>query len=262
MHLIIGSSNSHKVREISQILAGLGGIECVPFTDLEPMPEIEETGKTFAENAALKALTLAQYLRARDGAQMSGRHTAVDSGDTHSFERLAAERAREAREGSTNQPTSGRFGRVTGSARIRAGELLILADDSGIQVDALKGAPGVMSARYAGVHGDDDGNNAKLLRELEGVAPDKRSARFVCAISLATPSEVLFTVEGRVEGRIARKPEGKLGFGYDPLFFYPPFGKTFGQVSPEQKNSVSHRSEALKQFRLQFERLLKMEGRL
>jgi len=261
VEVIIGSSNSHKVREIKDILQGIPSVQCVPFSDLEELPEIDENGRTFAENSALKARLLAQYLFARRGVRASGRHTAVDSSDTRSFEKIAAERSREMAASGGRASSSGRMGMVGGDRpRVRPFDLMVLADDSGIVVDALGGQPGVHSARYSGVHGDDDANNAKLLREMEGVANDRRSARFVCSISLATQHGVLFTVEGKVEGRIAKSCEGRSGFGYDPLFYYPPFDKTFGQVDAAQKNAVSHRAEALKQFRERFVKLLASEG--
>jgi XTP/dITP diphosphohydrolase len=128
---------------------------------------------------------------------------------------------------------------------------LSLADDSGLEVDALDGAPGVYSSRYAGEEGNDDKNNAKLLDELRGVAEDKRGARFVCALALCAPEGrggKAWTVRESCEGRIAFGLKGQNGFGYDPLFFYPPFGKTFGEVDRETKATVSHRGKALKKL--------------
>lgn len=260
LEIIVGSGNSHKIREIQEILAGVSSVRCVPFGDIDELPEIDENGRTFAENSALKARLLAQYLFARRGVRASGRHTAVDSSDTQSLEKISAERARERGLGARGTG-SGRMSMVTGDKpRIRPFDVLVLADDSGIVVDALGGQPGVHSARYSGRHGDDDANNAKLLREMEGIPAERRSARFVCSMSLATPSGVLFTVEGKVEGKIARACEGRSGFGYDPLFYYPPFDKTFGQVDAAQKNRVSHRAEALKLFRERLVKLLASEG--
>ena len=129
--------------------------------------------------------------------------------------------------------------------------MLTLADDSGLEVDALNGAPGIYSARYAGAEGNDDKNNAKLLRELQGVAEEKRSARFVCALALCAPKSSgmkEWTVRESCEGRIAFELRGQNGFGYDPLFFYPPFGKTFGEIDRETKATVSHRAKALKKL--------------
>lgn len=129
--------------------------------------------------------------------------------------------------------------------------MITLADDSGLEVDALNGTPGIYSARYAGEEGNDDKNNEKLLRELQGIAEDKRSARFVCALALCAPESrgiKEWTVRESCEGRIAFDLRGQNGFGYDPLFFYPPFGKTFGEIDRETKATVSHRGKALKKL--------------
>ena len=126
-----------------------------------------------------------------------------------------------------------------------------LADDSGLEVDALDGAPGIYSARYAGEAGDDALNNQKLLRELAGLPQEKRTARFVCALALCVPQQNSFkdwTVRESCEGQIAPGLIGSHGFGYDPLFFYPPFKKTFGEIEREQKATVSHRGKALKKL--------------
>ena len=121
-----------------------------------------------------------------------------------------------------------------------------IADDSGLCVDALNGAPGVYSARYSG--GGDDENNAKLLRELENVPEDARTARFVCVIACVLPDGEIFTVRGACEGVIARELCGDGGFGYDPLFFVPEHGCTFGMLPASVKNQISHRARALKTF--------------
>jgi XTP/dITP diphosphohydrolase len=126
-----------------------------------------------------------------------------------------------------------------------------LADDSGLEVDALKGAPGVHSARYSGADANDQRNNEKLLAELAGVAEEKRSARFVCVLALCAPNwsgKEERTVREQCEGRIAFSPQGDHGFGYDPLFFYPPSGKTFGEIDRATKATVSHRGKALKKM--------------
>jgi XTP/dITP diphosphohydrolase len=119
----------------------------------------------------------------------------------------------------------------------------VFADDSGLEVDVLDGAPGVYSARYAGPHATDEMNNALLLENLRGV--ENRSARFVCAIGLALDGAIVQTFRGTVEGRIIDAARGARGFGYDPLFFYEPFGCTFGEASDAQKMAVSHRAQAL-----------------
>ena len=118
-----------------------------------------------------------------------------------------------------------------------------LADDSGLCVDALGGAPGIYSARYSGVHGDDAANRAKLLRELAGC--EDRGAHFTCAVALAGPDGSLVEAEGAVYGAIARAEAGENGFGYDPVFYLPEFGQTMAQLPPEVKNTLSHRSRAL-----------------
>lgn len=119
----------------------------------------------------------------------------------------------------------------------------LFADDSGLEVAALGGAPGVLSARFAGTEATDEANNALLLARMAGIAD--RTARFVCVVALAQGGTLLHTFRGAVQGRIALEPRGSNGFGYDPLFFYEPFGVTFGQVSAERKLSVSHRAQAL-----------------
>ena len=129
--------------------------------------------------------------------------------------------------------------------------LLTLADDSGIEVDALGGAPGIYSARYCGEEGNDDANNRKLLRELANIPADRRAGRFVCALALCTPGSSAmkeWSVRESCEGRIAFSLAGSHGFGYDPLFFYPPFGKTFGEIDRAAKATVSHRGKALKKL--------------
>ncbi len=125
----------------------------------------------------------------------------------------------------------------------------VAADDSGLEVDALGGAPGVRSARYAGDPKDDEANIAKLLQELRGTPPEERGARFRCVVALASPARVELVAEGACEGRIVEPPRGSNGFGYDPVFFYEPLGKTFAELSPEEKNAVSHRGRALVEFR-------------
>jgi XTP/dITP diphosphohydrolase len=120
---------------------------------------------------------------------------------------------------------------------------LLFADDSGLEVDALAGAPGVYSARFAGPGATDEANNRLLLDRLRAVP--NRSARFVCVIALADRGRALRTFRGTVEGRILEEPRGPHGFGYDPLFYYPPFGCSFGEASPERKLTVSHRGAAL-----------------
>lgn len=188
--LLLATHNAHKVEEFRAILASLDGagdtFRVLSYRDVPEIPDVEETGTTFAENALLKA------------------------------------------------EAGAKLGYVT------------VADDSGLAVDALGGAPGIFSARYAGVHGDDAANNRKLLSELDGVTD--RRAHYVCAIACVFPDGRRFTVEGTCEGQILTAPRGKGGFGYDPLFLIPETGKTFAEMTPKEKNSRSHRTAALKRF--------------
>jgi XTP/dITP diphosphohydrolase len=130
-----------------------------------------------------------------------------------------------------------------------------LADDSGLCVDALGGLPGVHSARYAGPDATDADNRRKLLDALKGKTD--RNAAFECVISLAVPTGAALTYTGRCDGVITEEPMGSGGFGYDPLFFYPPLNKTFAQLGPEEKNRVSHRGKALTEMREEWEKVLK-----
>jgi XTP/dITP diphosphohydrolase len=136
---------------------------------------------------------------------------------------------------------------------------MMMADDSGICVDALDGAPGVFSARFAGPNATDEENNQLLLRKLRevqnseaepasGAGPDSRSAHYICVIALAEHSRILTTTEGRADGTILDAPRGLGGFGYDPLFYFPPLDKTYAELSPEAKFDVSHRGEAFRRL--------------
>lgn len=125
---------------------------------------------------------------------------------------------------------------------------LALADDSGLEVDALSGEPGVRSARYAGRHGDDPANNAKLLQTLRGVSRAKRGAQYRCVLALAAPGRVVGVAQGVWRGRIAEQSVGTRGFGYDPIFFVPKFGKTVGQLPASTKNRLSHRGQAARRM--------------
>lgn len=130
-----------------------------------------------------------------------------------------------------------------------------LADDSGLEVEALDGAPGVHSARYAGPDATDEENNRKLLHALEQY--ENRKARFCCVLSLAVPSGPALTYEAFCKGTILRHPRGENGFGYDPLFYYEPLGKTFGEMTLEEKAQVSHRGKALSELKREFHKVLK-----
>jgi len=133
-----------------------------------------------------------------------------------------------------------------------------IADDSGLVVEALDGAPGVYSARYAGEKATDSDNISKLLKAMEGKR--NRKAAFECVISIAVPAGPALTYEGRCEGEITETPRGDGGFGYDPVFFYPPLGKTFAEISLQEKNRVSHRGRALAEVRSEFDKILKWLG--
>lgn len=251
--IVVGTNNRHKFDEIKAILADVENIELVPLSAFSNVPPIDESAKTFAGNAAKKATELARFLNMLGRLSFANQSTSQD--DDTDFEALAGERAR----------TSGRHKKVSvGSSSGRQPvvpkpknlDLLVMADDSGLEVDALNGAPGVISARYAGKHGDDAANNKLLLQNLKGVPSGKRKARFVCEIALACPEGLLFGVRGTVEGMIVDEPRGSGGFGYDPLFLYPPKGKTFGELDAATKNQISHRSNALAKFKDELKKLL------
>ena len=129
-----------------------------------------------------------------------------------------------------------------------------LADDSGLMVEALDGAPGVLSARYAGEKATDEQRIAKLLKALKGKA--NRKAAFECVLSIAVPSGPALTYEARCEGLIAEQPVGENGFGYDPIFIYPPLNKTFAQMTLKEKSQVSHRGKALNELKQEFDKVL------
>ena len=136
--------------------------------------------------------------------------------------------------------------RIKAEAICRMTGCAALADDSGLMVDALGGEPGVYSARYSGVHGDDAANNAKLMEKMAGVPENERGAQFVSAIALARPGMPLVVAEGVCRGTITDAPRGENGFGYDPVFFDPLIGKTAAQLSREDKTARSHRGNALR----------------
>jgi len=151
------------------------------------------------------------------------------------------------------EETAGTF---VGNATLKAVQTALaigewcLGEDSGLVVPALGGAPGVDSALYAGVHGDDAANNAKLLREMQGLQGAQRDAYYICVAVLADPTgRVITQVEGRCYGRIAEQERGQGGFGYDPLFLVPPYDRTFGELPPEVKQRLSHRAAAFAQLR-------------
>ena len=186
LKIIIASHNQGKIREFRELLKPLG-LEVMTLIDFPDIPEVEETGLTFEENARLKAETIAK---------------------------------------------------LTGS--------LVLADDSGLVVNALGGQPGVYSARYSGEPKDDDRNNRKLLDALKGTPREERQAHFVSCIVVSHPSKESLVVEERVYGYILEELTGEGGFGYDPLFYYEELKSSFGDLSLEAKNKISHRAKAIK----------------
>lgn len=187
--ILIATTNTGKLREISRILHGIP-ITLKTLADFPQIAIAEETGSSFAENARQKAI-----------------HYAAATG------------------------------------------MVTLAEDSGFEVDALKGEPGIYSARYLREDATYDERFADIFQRVRGSASQKRSARFVCALLVADGFDVLFETTARVEGLLAEAPAGPNGFGYDPIFFYPPYGKTFGEVTDEQKCQVSHRGQAMRAFR-------------
>ena len=136
--------------------------------------------------------------------------------------------------------------RIKAESGCKESGLPCIADDSGLCVDALNGAPGVYSARYSGVHGDDDGNNKKLLSELEGVPTEKRTAHFACAICVSFPDGSEVTATGKCEGYIGYEKKGTNGFGYDPLFMVG--DRSLAEMTAEEKDAISHRGNALKEL--------------
>ena len=187
--LVVATTNHGKLREIEQLLGGIS----FSLVNLAGWPDVtppDETGRTFADNARLKALYYARY----------------------------------------------------------TGELTV-AEDSGLEIDALGGAPGVESARLGGAGSSYPEKFALIYDALRAKKAAGSTARFVCALALASGDDVLFEARGIVEGIIAPEPKGSGGFGYDPIFFYPPFGCTLAEASPEQKSTVSHRGQAFRKLR-------------
>ena len=185
--LLLATTNAGKLGEIREALSGLP-IELVTLADLSRLPEPEETGATFAENARLKAIYYGDRYR-----------------------------------------------------------LPTLAEDSGLVIDALDGEPGVRSARFLGMDTGYPERFEEIERRLALRPGAPRTARFVCAVAIAADREIAFDATGVVEGSIARAPAGSNGFGYDPIFFFPPYNATFGEVSREAKLRVSHRGNAFRQ---------------
>jgi XTP/dITP diphosphohydrolase len=138
----------------------------------------------------------------------------------------------------------------------QASSLITLADDSGLEVEALGGRPGVLSSRYAGPQKNDLDRIDRLLKEMEGIPEEKRSARFRCVIALATPEGELHTAEGECRGTIATQPRGSHGFGYDPVFWLPEYSRTMAELDTEAKNKISHRARAMQQTKAALIQLL------
>ena len=197
--LLIATNNAGKLREYRFLLAGVS-LALVSPAEAGVTLDIEETGKTFEENARLKAQAFAS-----------------------------------------------------------ASGLLTLADDSGLEVDALGGEPGVMSARYAGENATDSDRVLYLLSRLKGVPLERRTARFTCVIAIARPDGKIETCAGECPGVIALEPRGKQGFGYDPVFFMPDMGKTLAELPPAVKNRVSHRARAAAKARGILDRITREE---
>ncbi|MGW8850039.1 RdgB/HAM1 family non-canonical purine NTP pyrophosphatase [Streptomyces xiamenensis] len=187
MHrLVLATRNAHKVTELRAILTGAGlDVELIGADAYPDIPDVKETGVTFAENALLKARALA-----------------------------------------------------------RATQLPAVADDSGLCVDVLGGAPGIFSARWAGRHGDDRANLELLLAQLADIADPHRAAHFACAAALALPDGTERVVEGRLRGTLRHTPAGDGGFGYDPILTPDGDTRSVAQLTPEEKNRISHRAHA------------------
>lgn len=186
--IMIATGNMGKAKEFEKMFAK-AGYQIKTLKDFPELPEVQETGQTFEENARLKAETIANILQCP-----------------------------------------------------------VLADDSGLTVDALGGMPGIYSARFAGEQKSDASNNAKLLHELTDVADENRTAQFHCTLVFAAPQKESLVVEGIWNGHIARIPRGENGFGYDPLFIVDGLEKTSAELTPEEKNEISHRGQAMKKL--------------
>jgi len=195
MLLVLATKNQGKIREIEKILER-PGLEFRSLRDYPDIPEVQEDGQTFLDNALKKAEL-----------------TALATGE------------------------------------------MTLADDSGLVVEILAGAPGVYSARFAGEGATDAANNQKLLSLLEGVPEEGRKARFVCTMVLFAPDGAWKQAEGTCPGIITREPRGDQGFGYDPVFFVPNYQKTMAEIPLEEKNRISHRAQALRKVRSHLEAL-------
>ena len=214
--LLVATTNPDKLREIRGILDRLP-IEIVTLRDLAPVAEPEETGATFAENARLKAL----YYGAT------------------AEEELEPRRAGPA--GSAPAPDRPRY---------------TVAEDSGLVIDALDGEPGVHSARFLRPDATYPERFSEIQRRLSEVPARPRGARFVCALAVVHAGTVVYETTGTIEGSIADAPSGVSGFGYDPLFYYPPYGRTLGDVTEDAKLRVAHRGAAFRRLAVWLEKTL------
>ncbi|MBI4266049.1 MAG: non-canonical purine NTP pyrophosphatase [Acidobacteria bacterium] len=208
MRLLIATTNPDKLREIRHLLAHVP-VDLVSLRDLPPFPEPEETGTTFQENARLKAL----YYNARTRAD----------------------------------PPRGPRGSSAVGCEIGPFDYTV-AEDSGLVVDALDGEPGVHSARFLRADASYPERFAEIYRRLAERPGRPRTARFVCALAVARDGRVAYETTGVIEGEIAAAPRGTAGFGYDPIFFYPPYGSTLAEVTEDAKLRVAHRGEAFRKL--------------
>lgn len=192
--IIFATGNADKMREIRMIMADLG-MEILSMKEAGITAEIVEDGKTFEENAMIKAKTIAEELKKRGE------------------------------------------------------QVIVLADDSGLEIDYLNKEPGIYSARYMGEDTSYTIKNANLIQRLEGVPDEKRTARFVCAIAAALSDGRSFVARATIEGRIGYEEKGENGFGYDPIFYLPEYGMYSAELAPEEKNRISHRGKALQEMK-------------
>ena len=208
IRLLVATTNPHKLREISTLLAD-APVQLVGLDALPPIEEPEETGKTFEANAALKAL---HYDRAASAIRRK-------------LQVVAA---------------------MDSSLSVKRTTNLVVAEDSGLVIDALDGEPGVRSARFVRPDATYPERFDEIFRRLDRVPERPRTARFVCAVAVVRDGTVVFETTGRIEGEIARAPRGDAGFGYDPIFYYPPYGSTLAEVTEDEKLRVAHRGEAFR----------------
>ena len=192
--IVFATGNAGKMREIREILKDMD-MEILSMKEAGVNADIAEDGATFAENAVIKAETVARLLAAKGDAAYEG--------------------------------------------------AIVLADDSGLAIDALNGEPGIYSARYMGEDTPYSAKSADLIKRLTGVPDEKRTARFVCAIAAVLATGETVTTQGVIEGRIGYEEKGDNGFGYDPIFYVPECGCTAAQLTEEEKNRISHRGKAL-----------------